>query len=767
MKKRCPCESGMSMGTAIFVTLINIGLLIVMGVIFMKQRDQMRRDYDRRAYMLSFPAGLSTDQVLAWVQSISGTLAAGPSRLNGSPALAFELWATDRGITHRLKVPWQHADYVMSQLLSLVPGIRYSPEDNPPSHDWKRLVELGESDPTRSLRIPSPEYLSSSLLASVQALGEGEALLMQWVITPAVPQRLPSDKAHTSHWSHRLITGEILADQDEVKDRRAKLSEPNVLGVLRLAAKAETDARADHLLYRVQAALASVRSPHNRFKKRRFVMYLEDRVRNASGSMVYSSQLSASELVGLIAWPIGGPHIAGLPQSRARHLPATEAIPRVGRVIAVSNFPGAERPLALSTVDSCKHLHVVGPTGVGKTTLLANLIAQDMGAGHGVILIESKGDLFQEALDRVPKNRLDDVVILDVTDTDYPVGFNILQGSSQIVAADIQRLFEHLYPQDTRGVRVRQGMYHAIMTLMESANAGQPMTFADIGPLCVPRADQVKFSDNLIRGVAGYEELAIFWQEMENLKRDQRALYFGPIMDRVWQLNSRRSIRNIIGQSRSGFDMREIIAGNKILLVNLGRATEGKDTAGLVGSLLLNSIWSVVLGGPSSPSSPTFLYLDEFQDFLNLPISAQDMFAQARSKGLPMTVAHQFMGQLSRELQDAVLANARSKVVFQTSSDDARLFSREFGRSVEDHDLMHLGPYEVVLRLATSDGVSAPVTGTTQPPGRPVGLANQARNLSREKYGRPVAEVEAEINTRRGAGEAAKKRPKVEPREWR
>jgi hypothetical protein len=168
--------------------------------------------------------------------------------------------------------------------------------------------------------------------------------------------------------------------------------------------------------------------------------------------------------------------------------------------------------------------------------------------------------------------------------------------------------------------------------------------------------------------------------------------------------------------------MREVIAGKKILLVNLGRATEGKDTAALVGSLLLNLIWSVVLGGASSPSSPTFLYLDEFQDFLNLPIPAQDMFAQARSKGLPMTVAHQFMGQLSRDLQDAVLANARSKVVFQTSSDDARLFAREFGRSVEDHDLMHLGPYEVILRLATSDGVSAPVTGVTQPPSRPVGL---------------------------------------------
>jgi len=730
----------------------------------------MCRDYERRAYTLSFPAGLSTDQVLAWVQSISGIQRAGPLRQSGSPTLVFELWATDRGITHRLKVPWQHADYVMSQLLTLVPGVRFSLEDNLPSHDWTSVVELGETDPTRSLRIPSSEHLSSSLLASVQVLGENEALLMQWVITPTLPQRPPSEHKPfpMSHWSYRLLTGEFLADKDEAKDRQEKLSEPNVLGVLRVAATADSDDRADHLLYRVQAVLASVRSPNNRFKKRRVsISTLKERVRAASGSMVFPAQLSASELVGLIAWPIGEPHIAGLPQGRARHLPATEAISRVGRVVAVSNFPGSERPLALSPVDSCKHLHVVGPTGVGKTTLLSNLIAQDMAAGYGVILIESKGDLFQEALDRVPKDRLDDVIILDVTDTDYPVGFNILQGSPQIAAADIQRLFDHLYPQDSRGVRVRQGMYHAIMTLMNSTNATVPMTFADIGPLCVPRANQVGFSDNLIRGVAHEEELALFWQEIENLKREQRAVYFGPIIDRVWQLNSRRAIRNIIGQSKSGFDMREVVSGNKILLVNLGRATEGSDTAALVGSLLLHSIWSVVLGGASSPSSPTFLYLDEFQDFLNLPIAAQDMFAQARSKGLPMTVAHQFMGQLSRDLQDAVLANARSKVVFQTSSDDARLFAREFGRSVEDHDLMHLGPYEVIVRLATRDGVSAPVTGVTQPSSRPVGLANEARRLSREKYGRPVSDVEVEINARRNAEDTTKKRPKVEPREWR
>ncbi|MFD0634119.1 hypothetical protein ACFQ9X_23755 [Catenulispora yoronensis] len=176
-----------------------------------------------------------------------------------------------------------------------------------------------------------------------------------------------------------------------------------------------------------------------------------ERIKQASPLAVYPAKLSASELMALISWPLGAPYIAGLPRSRTRHLAATGAIPRTGRVIARSNFPGDERLLALDPVESAKHLQVVGPTGSGKTALLSNLITQDMEAGRGVILIEGKGDLFKAALDRVPERRLQDVVLLDVTDTDYPVGFNILQGNPYMVAADIQRLFDHLYPQDARG----------------------------------------------------------------------------------------------------------------------------------------------------------------------------------------------------------------------------------------------------------------------------------------------------------------------------
>ncbi|GAA3894383.1 type IV secretory system conjugative DNA transfer family protein [Streptomyces lacrimifluminis] len=701
-------------------------------------------------FSLGFPASLDADQVVTWLRALSGTITTGPRRLLGVRSLVFEVEATEAGIQYRLVLPEGTADFAASQLRSLIPGSTVQPAgEDEALHQWTAAVELGQTNPRRSLGPVNADALAASLLASMQGLGRDEALLIQLVVSPALRERPPQqrDAAMVPGIGGRLFGDRI--DRDQITDRRTKLSEPNFLGALRVAVKAGSKERGGQLVAHVRSSLRSIGHADNGFKKRLTTSgRVVSRVHERAVPTLFPLQLAASELVALMAWPIGSPHVAGLPRSRTRQLAATGAIPRTGRILGRSNFPGNERLLALSPQESTWHLQVVGPTGSGKTALLANLISQDMNAGRGVVLIESKGDLFRAVLDRVPEDRVDEVVLLDVSDTEYPVGWNILAGSPFVAAADIQRLFDHLYPQDSRGVRVRQGFYHLILTLMMSAGTTEPMTFADIGPLAVPRPDQETFADRLIRGVGHIEELAAWWQERGDLR--SRASHFQPLMDRIWQLNNRPSIRNIIGQSRSTIDLRQILRENKILLVNLGRATEGRDTAGLLGSLLLNSVWSAVQGGAANPERPTMLYVDEFQDMINLPIAPADMFAQARSLGLAMTVAHQHIGQLTRELQEATQNNARSTVVFQTSADEARHFARQFGRSVTDEDFLNLRRFEVLMRLSTSDGVSTPVTGVTLPPVEPTGFSDEVRRRSRARFARPVAEVEAEIKARRG-----------------
>ncbi|WP_405970886.1 hypothetical protein OG496_12340 [Streptomyces sp. NBC_00988] len=699
-------------------------------------------------YRLNFPSNLDADQVSAWLRACSGTLTTGPRRLLDVSSMVFEVEAGEFGISYRLVVPDETADFLTGQLRTLIPGSSAMPAGaDDPARQWTAAVELGQTNPRRSLGTVNPEATSASLLAGMQGLGRGEALLLQWVVSPALRQRPPRATGEL------VLPGSRFApkpDRDRITDVRAKLSEPNFLAVLRVAVEAPNKQHGEHLLARVRASLRAVGTSDNRLKQRLVTSgRVIQRVQARAVPTLFPMQLAGSELVGLICFPVGAPHVAGLPRSRARQLAATGAIPRTGRVIARSNFPGNERPLALGVVESAQHLQVVGPTGSGKTALLANMIKQDMDAGRGVILIESKGDLFNAVLERVPEHRISDVVLIDVSDTAYPVGWNLMAGSPYVVAADIQRLFDHLYPQDSRGVRVRQGFYHLILTAMLSTGATAPLTFADIGALAVPRPDQEEFAQRLVQGVSHVEELATWWQGFSDART--RAMHFQPILDRIWQLNNRPSIRNIIGQSASTVNLGEIIRSNKILLVNLGRSNEGRDTAGLLGSLLLNAVWSAVQAGAANPARPTMLVLDEYQDFAGLPISAADWFAQARSFGLAVTVAHQFLGQLPRELQEATQNNARSTVVFQTSADESRDFARFFGRSVSDEDFMNLGRFEVLCRFATTDGVSSPVTGVTLPPVDPTGSSAEVRRNSRATYGRPVAEVEAEIKQRRGA----------------
>ena len=735
--------------------MLSAGLVVIGGLIVGTKRwDQRTHDRQHKTYKLAFPRDLDEERVAAWVRSISGTLKPATLHLSGSPTMVFELWATNRGITHRLKVPYQNADYIIPQLR--MAGIRVSPEDEFPHESWTRAVEVSLTSSHRPLRIISTVDMSARLLASVQALGENETLLMQWVMTPAIPTHPPIyQQARSSEVRLEHLFRGTMANRDEINDRRTKLAEPNMLAVLRVAAVASTPIRADHLIYKVRASLASVRQPSSRFVKRLVPgKLLQKRIDDASAPMTFPIQLSVPEVTALIAWPLQNPNIQGLPAPMSRHLPANETVARDGLVVGRSNMPGFERPIAVSYPDSLKHIHIAGPTGVGKSALMANMVRQEIEQGFGVVLLEAKGDLFDAVLDYIPKDRINDVYVLDVNDTKNPVGFNLLQqGDSRVVIDELCDLFDFLY-KDARGVWTREVLYHALRTLAINPE----LAFTDLAPLLVPMSKQEADWSDQIRRAAKDAELRNFWQRFENQPRAAQDRITQPVMDRIWQLNARPELRNIIGQSTSSFQMDDVIRDNKILLINLSGIA--KETAGLTGTLLMNALWHSVK--TVRPAKPNALYLDEFQSFLNLPIDPEDMLAKARGFGLGMRLAHQHLTQLPTDLRQAVLANARTKIIFQTSADDARTMTREFGTTVDDSDFMHLGQYEAIARIATDKGVSQPVTLMTNEPDKGYGSRGQVLYTSRKTYGRPVSEVEQSIERRRSAGERKSgKRPKI------
>lgn len=742
---------------AIFLPLL---LLTGGGLVLAKMIDQMIKDSKRKTYRLAFPTDLDPDRVTAWLRSISGTLRTDglAAKFKGIPSIALEVWATNQGIVHRLKVPWQYEAYIRPRLESLVPGVRLIAEETFPTRVWVHAVEVGLKSGHRPLRIPNASDLSTSILANFGALQADETLMMQWVIAPAVPQHKPifPTQSKENGWKQLLLGGE--ATRDEVNDRRDKLEEPNMLAVLRVAAVANTPVRSQFLVRGVMSSLDSSRGPANHFYRRMVgKAELQSRIERGATGMHLPVQLSSPELTAAIGWPLNNPLVAGLPAAVSRYLPATESVPQSGRVIGVSTFPGRERRIAVSYMEARKHMHVLGGTGAGKTTLLANMFKQDVDNGFGVVLIENKGDLFKQALDYIPETRINDVIVMDVNDVNHPVGFNILQqGDPATIVDELNMVFDELY-RDNPSLWMKEVMYHGLHTLGERK---QQATFIDLASLVSPDQDEIEWRDDMIRNVKD-PQLRNFWQRFDNQPRARQDQIAQPVLSRVWPM-SRSKLRNIVGQAQSTFYMANVVRENKILLVNLEGIERGSAT--LMGTLILNALWQAVKRFHSEKG--IFLYLDEFHHYMNLPVDLEQMLVESRSMGLGMVLAHQYLDQLTaKNMEEAIMSNARTKVAFALSSTDARTMANNFGKSITQEDFLNLAKYEAVSRVSTGEGVSSPLTLNTLAPARGYGLAGKVRAASRAAYSVPVNQVQDEILARRSSDNVPKRtrgRPSVE-----
>ncbi len=714
-------------------------------------------DGQRVRYNLNFPSELDHERALAWLRATSRTLA--PSRLFGSQSMAFETLATEHGITHQLLVPKSRADDIIPQLRALVPGASATPVEQT-AIKWTTAIEVGLKNKSRPLRIPAPVDTSTSILASLQPLRAGEALLIQWVVTASPHMTMPNKNSRTNQFSYRnIVSGSVMIEDDELKERRSKLDEPNVMGVLRVAARAKKEERAVQLIERVRTSYKAAETPHNYWYKvlARTTTILE-RTQTVASSSQWPAQLNMTELAALLGWPLGSPNVSGLPRGASRQLPAPSSVPREGIVLGNSNFPGDDRKVALDYASSAKHTWVVGPTGVGKTILLSNMATQIMDTGHGMLLIETKNDLFQSVLNHVPRERLSDVIVIDIEDHAHPVGFNILEdGDPARVIDDLEAIVASIHGDD-KNIWLKEVMYHSLRTLITRPGA----TIADLPALLAPRYDEVEWRDQLVRGLTD-PELLYFWQRMDNQGRSRQDQITAPVLSRFWHFNARQSVRNIFGQRTSSFRMDEVVQNGKILLVNLTGVD--KDATKIIGSMLVNSAWKAVR--KHTLEKPFYLVADEAQNIMHLPISMDDMLAQARSFKFPIIMANQAAHQLTPQVRDAAQANARTKIAFQLEVADAKLMAAQFGSRVDENDFMKLQAYECIARIATDSGVSEPVTLHASPPMRNRGLASAARGASRTAFGRPVGQVESDITSWRKVAEEKKgRRPTISGEGW-
>ena len=402
---------------------------------------------------------------------------------------------------------------------------------------------------------------------------------------------------------------------------------------------------------------------------------------------------------------------------------------------AKTEFKNKEQIFGIRTEDRRKHVYIIGKTGVGKSTLIANMAIDDIRKGRGVGIIDPHGDLSEIILDYIPKRRMNDVVYLEPFDTERPFSLNVLEIKNKqqkdLVASGIVSIFYKLY-KDSWGPRLEYILRNVILTLLEAPGA----TLVDILSLL----SNAEYRKKVVSGLTD-PVLKDFWEkEYAKMPDRLRAEAISPIQNKVGQFVTSKMIRNIIGRTKSSIDLEQIMNDGKILILNLSQGKLGEDNTALLGAMLITQIQLAAMNRSfikESDRKDFFLYVDEFQNFATQ--SFIKILSEARKYRLSLTLANQYIEQLDEEITRAIFGNVGTLMSFVVGARDAYVLTREYAEIYSENDLVSLGKYEAVLKLSIDGMTSTPFPVTTLPlPALKNDNREKIIKLSKEKYGRKV-----------------------------
>jgi len=471
--------------------------------------------------------------------------------------------------------------------------------------------------------------------------------------------------------------------------------------------------------------------------------------------------LNTEELASIFHLPTPMTETPNIRWLLAKKLAPAVNVPAEGLLLGQSIYRGHAKNIFIGEADRRRHVYIIGMTGVGKSVLMANLALQDIAQGKGVCVIDPHGTLVDDILDNVPRERAEDVIIFNPSDTERPIGLNMLEAETlehgDFAVQEMIAIFYKLFPPEMIGPMFEHNMRNTMLTLMSDAK--NPGTIAEI-----PRM----FSDKDFQKewVSKVEDPVVkaFWEkEMAQTTDFHKSEMLGYLISKVGRFVENAMMRNIIGQTHSGFNFRSIMDEGKILLVNLSKGTTGEVNSYLLGLIIVSKLQMTALARADMPEEERkdfYLYIDEFQNFITDSIGT--ILAEARKYKLNLTIAHQYIGQLVQnqdtKIRDAVFGNVGTVASFRVGVDDAETIAKQLGLPVTEYDVMNMEKYNAYMRLLVDNQATKPFNITCFPPqkGNPE-LAKQIKEYSRLKYGRDKTIVEEEILERTRLGDSETK----------
>jgi energy-coupling factor transporter ATP-binding protein EcfA2 len=463
--------------------------------------------------------------------------------------------------------------------------------------------------------------------------------------------------------------------------------------------------------------------------------------------------MTGEELASIYHFPLSSTETPNIRWLTARRSPPPPNLPKEGLHLGWIEYRGDRTQVYIKREDRFRHMYLIGKSGSGKSEFIATLAAQDIKNGDGVCIIDPHGDLVETVLATVPKERADDVIIFDPSDFDRPIGLNMVEAPSDemkdFVCGEMVAIFYKLFGAEMIGPMFEHQMRNYMLTLMSDKE--NPGTIAEIPRLISDAAFQkqwrAKVKDPVVRS---------FWEnEMDKTSDFHKSEMLGYLISKVGRFVENSMMRNIIGQQRSAFDFSDIMNKKKIFLVNLSKGKIGDINANLLGLIIVTKLQMAAMARANitdkSQRKDFFLYIDEFQNFITPSIAT--ILSEARKYRLSLTVAHQYMAQLSpkgdKEILDAVLGNVGSMFVGRIGVEDAEVLEKEFAPVFGSFDLVNAPAFSWFTKILIDNVGSRPFVLKTPPPVKgDKRIAEALKQLSRLKYGRDRAIVEMEIGER-------------------
>ncbi len=748
-----------------------------------------------------------TEEVLSQAQVmyniISSTALKGfKSRMYGQRHLSFEIVAHEGLIHYYTVVPTVLIDIVRQAVAAAYPSARLEEieEKNIFSQAGKISGTIGgEFTLKKSYVYPIATYQESkrdaarALLNALSTVTKDDGAVVQLLIRPAteswaknsifVANKIKKDKGSKSSGLFNKSLMEALWKPMEVKETKPedkqlssleqglieaieeKTRHPGYEVLIRVVVSSNTAARSQALLTNIIAAFSLFDSTTNNGFKFSIAKDIEELVTayifRFFPQSINQNVLNSVELATIFHLPDQN----SIPSSQvqrqmAKQVDGPTQVMDEGFLLGYNEFRGIKKQIRLSTNDRRRHTYMIGQTGTGKSGLLENLAFQDMMDGRGFAFIDPHGDSAEKLLGMVPKERVEDVIYFSPGDMENPIGLNLFEFETQdqrdfLIQEAIAMLYRLYDPGHTGiiGPRYEHWFRNASLTIMSDPNGS---TFIDIPQVFNDQA----FTDEKLKYVTDRTVLDFWNKEMAQTSDANKSEVLGWFVSKFGAFLSNEMMRNILGQTKSGFNLRDIMDNKKILLVNLSKGRTGELNSQLLGMIFVMKFQAAAMGRASVPEEERedfALYVDEFQNFAT--DSFQTILSEARKYRLNLVLANQFMTQLTDNIREAIIGNIGTVISGRIGITDAEILQKKFAPTFDAEDLTKLPNFQTISSVMVNGVPSAAFSMSLVPP---MGKSNPElrdalKKLSAAKYGRPRAQVEKEIFARLGAGDAAKK----------